>query len=128
MNRTIHPRKILGKVLLPLALSCSILILAGCTPTVFGVPQDQWAKMSPDQQQVQIQRYNAQQAEAAREKPMWDSLEALAGVIGNSPKVRDATTQQHCSNNTPPPVCQTNPDGSVHCTQQSSGSCESVGL
>jgi hypothetical protein len=128
MKLTIKNQNIIKKTALLLFFSYSALSLGGCAPSVFGVSQKQWAQMSPDQQQVQIQRYNAQQAEAAREKPMWDSLEAIAGAVGNSPKVRDATTHQHCSNNTPPPVCQKNPDGSVHCTQQSSASCESIGL
>ena len=116
------------KFLIASTLITTTALFMGCTPTVFGVPQTEWAQMSPAQKQIQIQQYNAEQKKAAEEKPMWDALGALAGMVGNSPKVQQETTHQHCSNNSPPPVCQKNPDGSIHCTQQSSGSCESIGL
>jgi hypothetical protein len=102
--------------------------LLGCESRVFGVPEKEWQQMNPAQQQMQIQRYNADQQRAAEEKPLWDSLGAIVGAVENSPKVTDATTYQSCSSNTPPPVCQRNPDGSVHCTQQASSSCSSFGL
>jgi hypothetical protein len=113
-----------------LFISTCVLSLAvlGCEPRVFGVPEKEWQQMNPTQQQMQIQRYNAEQQRAAEEKPLWDSLGAIVGAVENSPKVQDGTTHEHCTSNTPPPVCQKNPDGSVHCTQQASSSCSSFGL
>lgn len=106
--------------------SISTLLLVGCqtTPMSFGVPTTQFKKMTPSQRQDQIKNYNAEQANKAKEAPLWNALGAIAGAVSSA---HPASTK-HCHNQSINPVCHTNPDGSRTCTGSSSGSCSGFSI
>lgn len=54
------------------------LFLAACTPTVFGIPQDQWAQLNQQQRTQVIEGYNQRQQAEAQVAPIYAVANALA--------------------------------------------------
>ncbi len=64
-------------------LSLSLLLivpffLAACTPSVFGIPQDQWAQLNQQQRTQVIEGYNQRQQAEAQVAPIYAVANALA--------------------------------------------------
>lgn len=51
--------------------------LAACTPTVLGIPQDQWAQLNQQQRTQVIEGYNQRQQAEAQVAPIYVVVDAL---------------------------------------------------
>ena len=104
-------------------VSLALLACAPQQPTMFGVPQDQWQTLSPEQQQAAIDSSNTQQNQQERDRPM---NEAVSGAIGaalgsvHSHKTLDHSDSQSSS------CTQTN--GAEHCESHEEHSSTSIGI
>lgn len=80
--------------------------LTGCQPTVFGVPQDQWNQLTPQQKSQIIDAYNQRKQTNAENAPIMAAIGAASSTLNNSINHRDMNT------NTNPPASPSIPDDS----------------
>jgi hypothetical protein len=76
--------------------------LSGCGPHVpmqFGIPQAQFQKLTPPQQQNVIAEYNRQQAQKAQDQEVWNLLGA-AGSLIHANKTVESSHSSSCSGGT----------------------------
>ena len=59
------------------------LVLTGCQPTMFGMPQDQWNQLTPQQQAQVIDAYNQRKQTEAQNAPIMAAIGAASGVLKN---------------------------------------------
>lgn len=50
-----------GKYVSPFLIALSIIVFAGCATTIYGIPEDQWDKMTGEQKQAAMEGYNEQE-------------------------------------------------------------------
>ena len=103
-----------------IGLLIGALVLSGCEAQVFGVPKSQFQKMTPAQRQVQIAKYNHDQAEQAKLQPYLDALGAPAST---HPMNKTINSHHH----TTPMSCHMEGNTQV-CSGSSSGSSTSIGI
>jgi len=97
-------------------LLCGLLVmLSGCEPTVFGVPQSQWNTLTPGQKNQVIAGYNQRKLIDAQNAPIQNAIDTAGGLVAQG---QDLSYQQNTNNNasfilptppagfTPPPVPQ----------------------
>lgn|SRR3990167_2029306 len=102
-------------------LTCIGLLLSGCT--TFGVDNETWSTLSPQERQIAMQNYYhaqaKQQAEQAKidqinaqNAPINDAISALSGAIGNKNKkcITDDFGQTVCGHS-----CYVDQFGNGHC-------------
>jgi uncharacterized protein HemX len=72
-------------------LTLAILLLTGCGATMFGMSEQQFRTLSPEQQQVVINNYNQRQMEESRAaqqreiiRAQNEPLNSLVGVAGHA--------------------------------------------
>jgi hypothetical protein len=102
----------------------TVSLLTGCQPTMFGVPQDQWNKLTPEQQSKVIDAYNERQQTEAQNAPLMAAIGAASTILKNNkasdppaatapampniPMQGDCTTQGNTTN------CQYSGSQSMH--------------
>ena len=67
------------KIVLLLSLT---LLLAGCQPTMFGMPEGQFKQLTPSQQTQVINSYNRQQEMKTQMEPINNAVNTL-GYLGS---------------------------------------------
>ena len=88
------------------------LLLMGCEPMMFGMPESQFQSLTPAQQQKIIQGYNRQKEIEAQNAPL-NALVDVAGSVVQQQRTRSrTTTREHCYMEGNTQVCKTRSSGS----------------
>lgn len=58
-----------------------LMLLAGCEPTMFGMPQAQWNQLTPEQKSQVIQGYNQREQIKEQNAPLYAAIDAANNVL-----------------------------------------------
>ena len=64
-----------------LLIIIALLLITGCEKTVFGVPEDQWSHLTPQQQSQVIDAYNQRQQTKEQNEPIMAAIGATTTIL-----------------------------------------------
>ncbi len=89
------------KRIIPMLLA--LFVLSACVPYMYGVPEEEWIRMSPEQRQVTMDAYNAQQKIEAAQRLEEAKRAAEEARLARLQAERDAQNRYHYNDTRYPP-------------------------
>jgi len=97
-----------------------MFVITGCTPTIFGMPEDQFNQLSPEQQQQVIDSYNKRLEIEQQNKPKEHLIDVLGSAIATKNAKSDSQSKTDTKSTTTKGPMNCHYEGTTQVCSQSS--------